>query len=66
MSYMSIIVNIFLLDGLSQRGENFQFDQEQRLSRELLRQILQLKRFTLFREELGCAVAHSSGTDLPF
>lgn len=31
-------------------GENFQFDQEQRLSRELLRQILQLKRFTLFRE----------------
>jgi hypothetical protein len=39
---------------LYQRGENFQFDQEQRLSRELLRQILQLKRFTLFREELGC------------
>ncbi|CAJ1414314.1 unnamed protein product [Effrenium voratum] len=33
-------------------GENFQFDQEQRLSRELLRQILQLKRFTLFREDI--------------
>lgn len=32
--------------------ENFQFDQEQRLSRELLRQILQLKRFTLFREDI--------------
>ncbi|CAK9098017.1 unnamed protein product [Durusdinium trenchii] len=32
--------------------ENFQFDQEQRLSRELLRQILQLKRFSLFREDI--------------
>ncbi|CAE7943777.1 unnamed protein product, partial [Symbiodinium sp. KB8] len=32
--------------------ENFQFDQEQRQSRELLRQTLQLKRFTLFREDI--------------
>ncbi|CAE7243681.1 unnamed protein product [Symbiodinium sp. CCMP2592] len=32
--------------------ENFQFDQEHRLSRELLRQILQLKRFSLFRQDI--------------
>eukprot|EP00439_Symbiodinium_sp_Y106_P065548 s211_g10.t1 len=41
--------------------ENFQFDQEQRQSRELLRQTLQLKRFTLFREDSkgGVSVYHS-------
>eukprot|EP00435_Cladocopium_sp_Y103_P067674 s1002_g30.t1 len=45
----------------AEQGENFQFDQEQRLSRELLRQILQLKRFTLFREELGIAGSWDAG-----